>query len=102
MDRARPAAAAVAIFGLGALQGAVGWWMVASGLAERVERVAIPAGVSSHARLRDLRAGLWMARRLAPRATAELPPASARRAALLVLVLLQIYLGALVAGLAPA
>src|SRR5262249_5814671 len=25
-----------AIFGLGALQGAVGWWMVASGLAERV------------------------------------------------------------------
>jgi heme a synthase len=25
------------IFGLGALQGAVGWWMVASGLAERVE-----------------------------------------------------------------
>src|SRR5882762_3600972 len=26
-----------AIFGLGALQGAVGWWMVASGLTERVE-----------------------------------------------------------------
>jgi heme a synthase len=26
-----------AIFGLGALQGAVGWWMVASGLAERTE-----------------------------------------------------------------
>ena len=25
------------IFGLGALQGAVGWWMVASGLADRVE-----------------------------------------------------------------
>ncbi len=25
------------IFGLGALQGAVGWWMVASGLTERVE-----------------------------------------------------------------
>src|SRR6201990_3586324 len=25
------------IFGLGALQGAVGWWMVASGLSERVE-----------------------------------------------------------------
>src|ERR1700754_1871960 len=26
-----------AIFGLGALQGGVGWWMVASGLADRVE-----------------------------------------------------------------
>src|SRR4029079_4258165 len=25
------------IFGLGGLQGAVGWWMVASGLAERTE-----------------------------------------------------------------
>src|SRR6202012_4175727 len=25
------------IFGLGALQGAVGWWMVASGLSERIE-----------------------------------------------------------------
>src|SRR4029453_14005183 len=25
------------IFGLGALQGGVGWWMVASGLTERVE-----------------------------------------------------------------
>ena len=25
------------IFGLGALQGAVGWWMVASGLSQRVE-----------------------------------------------------------------
>jgi Uncharacterized protein required for cytochrome oxidase assembly len=25
------------IFGLGALQGAVGWWMVASGLTQRVE-----------------------------------------------------------------
>src|ERR1700743_1388604 len=25
------------IFGLGALQGAVGWWMVASGLADRIE-----------------------------------------------------------------
>ena len=25
------------IFGLGALQGAVGWWMVASGLVDRVE-----------------------------------------------------------------
>ncbi len=40
---------------LGALQGAVGWWMVASGLAERVERLAVSAGDASHARLRDLR-----------------------------------------------
>ena len=44
-----------AIFGLGAALGAVGWWMVASGLDRAGERVAVPAGVSSHARLRDLR-----------------------------------------------
>ncbi len=35
-DRAGLRARLWAIFGLGALQGAVGWWMVASGLAERV------------------------------------------------------------------
>ena len=37
LDRAGLARRLWTIFGLGALQGAVGWWMVASGLAERVE-----------------------------------------------------------------
>ena len=32
------------IFGLGALQGAVGWWMVASGLSQRVEVSHYPSG----------------------------------------------------------
>ena len=43
-----------AIFGLGALQGAVGWWMVASGLCGPGERVAVPAGVPLDARLHHL------------------------------------------------
>lgn len=87
------------IFGLGALQGAVGWWMVASGLADRT-RV-------SHYRLAFhltlacviLAALIWTAERLA--APAQKVPARLRRgAALLVVVtLLQIYLGALVAGM---
>jgi cytochrome c oxidase assembly protein subunit 15 len=88
------------IFGLGALQGAVGWWMVASGLSQRVE--------VSHYRLAThlvlallIFAGIvWTLRRLADR----LAPAVSSRLkitamALLVLTFVQLYLGALVAGL---
>ena len=56
------------IFGLGALQGAVGWWMVASGLAERVSvsqyRLAFHLTLACviFAML------LWTAQRLKPRA----------------------------------
>ena len=42
------------IFGLGALQGAVGWWMVASGLADRVEVSQYRLATHLVARLRDL------------------------------------------------
>jgi heme a synthase len=88
------------IFGLGALQGAVGWWMVASGLAERVE--VSQYRLATHLLLACLIyvAILWTALRLAPRADA--PPLRRVRVSavvLLVLALLQIYLGALVAGL---
>jgi len=88
------------IFGLGALQGAVGWWMVASGLADRVEvsqyRLAthlVLAGVIYVALL-------WTAQRLDELGSPPLP-ARIRFSAvgLLILVLAQIYLGALVAGL---
>jgi heme a synthase len=88
------------IFGLGALQGAVGWWMVASGLADRVE--------VSHYRLAThlllacviYVALIWTAWRMGEREGAL----TARRIragafSLLVLILAQIYLGALVAGL---
>jgi cytochrome c oxidase assembly protein subunit 15 len=88
------------IFGLGALQGAVGWWMVASGLAERVE--VSQYRLATHLSLAGLIyvALLWTAWRLRERSSA---PVNARfrasAAVLLVLVLVQIYLGALVAGL---
>jgi len=90
-----------AIFGLGALQGAVGWWMVASGLADRVE-------VSQYRLATHLILAcviyvtlLWTAQRLDERPTKISLPLRQRAGALalLVLVLLQIYLGALVAGL---
>jgi cytochrome c oxidase assembly protein subunit 15 len=88
------------IFCLGALQGAAGWWMVASGLAERVEvsqyRLAFHLGLACMIYV----AILWVAERIdggAPTATSARLRASA--VALVVLVLAQIYLGALVAGL---
>jgi len=88
------------IFALGAAQGAIGWWMVASGLAERTE--VSQYRLATHLILACIlfAACLFTAQRLAPAA----PPAVSARgrataALLLVLVLLQIYLGALLAGL---
>jgi cytochrome c oxidase assembly protein subunit 15 len=88
------------IFGLGALQGVVGWWMVASGLSQRAE--------VSHYRLAThlvlallIFAGIvWTLRRLVER-----PPSAVSMrlkitsVALLMLTFVQLYLGALVAGL---
>jgi cytochrome c oxidase assembly protein subunit 15 len=89
-----------ATFGLGALQGAVGWWMVASGLAERVN--VSPYRLAFHLTLACAIFALivWTIQRLRP---ASLANASMRLRAtaivLLALVLCQIYWGALVAGL---
>jgi cytochrome c oxidase assembly protein subunit 15 len=89
-----------AIFGLGAFQGAVGWWMVASGLADRVE--VSQYRLAFHLTLACViyAALIWTAQRLAPRAAVD-APMRLRAGAMLVLalVLLQVYLGALVAGL---
>lgn len=88
------------IFGLGALQGAVGWWMVASGLAERTE--VSQYRLATHLLLACLIfvATLWTAQELETRATIVLPPHSRTTAmGLLVLTLIQIYVGALLAGL---
>jgi cytochrome c oxidase assembly protein subunit 15 len=92
------------IFGLGALQGVVGWWMVASGLSQRVE--------VSHYRLAThlvlallIFAGIiWTLRRLVERPPSTVPATASARlkitgVALLVLTFVQLYLGALVAGL---
>jgi cytochrome c oxidase assembly protein subunit 15 len=88
------------IFGLGALQGAVGWWMVASGLADRVE--VSQYRLATHLILACVIfvACVWTASRMAQRT--EIESTRSNRAfslILLGLVLAQIYLGALVAGL---
>jgi heme a synthase len=89
------------IFGLGALQGAIGWWMVTSGLSDRVD--VSQYRLATHLTLACViyAAIVWTLRRLAPRGTIVALPARLRAGAftVLALVLLQIYLGALVAGL---
>ena len=88
------------IFGLGALQGAVGWWMVASGLSQRVEVSQYRLATHLVLALVIFAAIVWTLRRLADRAPSL---ASARlkitSVALLVLTFVQLYFGALVAGL---
>jgi cytochrome c oxidase assembly protein subunit 15 len=97
------------ILALGALQGAIGWWMVASGLADRVE--VSQYRLAAHLVLACLIyvALLWTAARW-PDEESQLVVDSGGDAvrpvivragaiALVVLLLAQVYLGALVAGL---
>jgi cytochrome c oxidase assembly protein subunit 15 len=88
------------IFGLGAALGAVGWWMVASGLTERV--TVSQYRLAFHLTLACVvfAAIVWTAARLGPRAPV-VTPGWIRLGALglVALIVLQIYLGALVAGL---
>ena len=88
------------IFGLGTLQGAVGWWMVASGLSERTEVSQYRLATHLVLALLIFAAIIWTVRRLADErpllASVRLKAASI---ALLVLTFVQLYLGALVAGL---
>ena len=89
------------IFGLGAVQGVVGWWMVASGLANRIEVSQYRLATHLLLACAIFVALIWTARRLEERPAMAVLPGRVRATAagLLVLVLLQIYLGALVAGL---
>jgi cytochrome c oxidase assembly protein subunit 15 len=88
------------IFGLGALQGAVGWWMVASGLSQRVEVSQYRLATHLVLALLIFAAIVWTLRRLTDR---PLPTAPSRLkitgVLLLVLTFVQLYFGALVAGL---
>jgi heme a synthase len=88
------------IFGLGALQGGVGWWMVASGLVNRVEVSQYRLATHLILACAIYAAIIWTAQRLGDAPSAPvLGRIRASAIGLLFLVLAQIYLGALVAGL---
>jgi cytochrome c oxidase assembly protein subunit 15 len=88
------------LFGAGAFLGAVGWWMVSSGLAGRVSVSQYRLGFHLTLACTIYAAILWTGRGLAVRMPEPVPrPLHATAVALVLLVLVQIYLGALVAGL---
>ncbi|MGX1097672.1 COX15/CtaA family protein [Amorphus sp. MBR-141] len=93
----------VGLLCLGGLQGAVGWWMVASGLVDRVD--VSQYRLATHLTLACiiLAAIVWTAESLRIRGVGRLDPLPAGLRATarvgVVLVLLQIFLGGLVAGL---
>jgi cytochrome c oxidase assembly protein subunit 15 len=89
------------VFGLGAAQGAVGWWMVASGLADRVDVSQYRLAVHLTLAAVIYAAIIWTIPSLARSAPRPHAPVQIRLGAVLLLglVLVQIYLGALVAGL---
>jgi cytochrome c oxidase assembly protein subunit 15 len=88
------------LFGAGALLGAVGWWMVSSGLAGRVSVSQYRLGIHMTLACAIYAGIVWTALRL----DADRQPNGpwrlrASATGLVILVLVQIYLGALVAGL---
>jgi cytochrome c oxidase assembly protein subunit 15 len=103
LDR-RVALALGGIFALGAVQGAVGWWMVASGLTGRVSVSQYRLAFHLTLACMIYAALVWAADRTLRANAAQAGRAVPRRlrwsaGALLVLAIVQIYLGALVAGL---
>jgi len=88
------------IFALGGLQGALGWWMVKSGLTERVSVSQYRLALHFMLALFIFSAIVWTLRRLQ-----SVPPSPASSRVkitgriLLLLLFVQLYFGALVAGL---
>lgn len=89
-----------AIFALGALQGAVGWWMVASGLSERLEVSQYRLATHLMLAVAIYAAIVWTWLRMRPRAEVFVAARYRIVAGILVAaIFVQLYLGALVAGL---
>lgn len=91
----------VGLLALGGLQGFVGWWMVSSGLSERTDVSQYRLAVHLTLACIIFSSIMWVMRAIAPHEEEPARHSSSLRtaAAIAALSLLQIYLGALVAGL---
>jgi cytochrome c oxidase assembly protein subunit 15 len=92
----------VVLLALGALQGAIGWWMVASGLVDRPDVSHIRLAIHLLTALLILGATLWTAldlRALAREATSRPARLPALGAAAIALLVVQLAFGAFTAGL---
>ena len=92
---------AVGLLVLVGVQGAVGWWMVSSGLSERVDVSQYRLATHLSIACIILALTVWLSVRLAGRAGSVVAPRHVRLGALAIpfAVLFQIALGALVAGM---
>jgi cytochrome c oxidase assembly protein subunit 15 len=88
----------VTIFLLGALQGAVGWWMVVSGLSERTDVSQYRLAAHLTLACAILAYVWWVARSIAPSYTPSVPATRRGAAIIIALTLVQIFIGGLVAG----
>jgi cytochrome c oxidase assembly protein subunit 15 len=90
----------VLLFVLGGLQGAIGWWMVASGLVDRVSVAPYRLAVHLTFAFFLFAALVWVARSLSPPKGEHVPHGVKIGAqAVLALAFVQVFLGAIVAGL---
>jgi len=92
----------VGLFALGGLQGAVGWYMVASGLAERIDVSQYRLALHLALAIAIFGALIWVALSVDERedtASSVRPTHAGGAAAIVLLVFIQIVLGAFVAGL---
>jgi heme a synthase len=88
------------IFLLGGLQGAIGWWMVSSGLTKLTSVSQYRLAVHLVMACLIFSATIWIMRGLTPHSSDRAPRRGALFAGVIAfLALFQIYLGALVAGL---
>ena len=91
----------VGLLALGGFQGFIGWWMVTSGLAERVS--VSQYRLATHLVIACLifAGTAWIMRGLSPHSDDAAPTVTSRRWAAIIafMAVFQIYLGALVAGL---
>ena len=91
--------AVLTLFFLVSFQGFLGWWMVKSGLVDRVDVSQIRLAVHLVTACILFAAVIWVARTLAHHSEARAEIGSWQGVALLALLLVQIFLGGLVAGL---
>lgn len=91
--------ASLMLFVLVSLQGAIGWWMVVSGLVDRVDVSQIRLAVHLTMACIFAAATIWVARTIAPHTTDGSDTGFRQAGWLIVLILVQIFIGGLVAGL---
>ncbi|HEX2146926.1 MAG TPA: COX15/CtaA family protein [Pseudorhizobium sp.] len=89
------------LLALGGFQGFIGWWMVSSGLSKLTSVSQYRLAVHLTIACLIFAACVWILRGLSPHSHDRAPAGRAKKGAILlaVLCLVQIYLGALVAGL---